>query len=570
MKYLFRGPTYRPFPYERKLAEQELKALTGREAVWRGEVLTLSVRKPPATDLLRRLAFTSCIEAPSGAIPTQAHLLEQSALQVRDGNGRRSPNGEGSSRKESNYLTHGLHRYKGKFYPQLCRSLINIASIKPGDLLLDPFMGSGTTLVECAISGVDSIGFDLNPLAHLIAATKLGLLQTRPESLAAALRRFEAALAEECWHVGLTWAGAASSEPEGDRGFPAALLAEECGLPEAAEEIRRWFPAAVCQKLVAVLRATRRMEGPLFRRLVQVCLSDRIRSVSQQEPRDLRIRRRAQEIEDAPLLSLLSEKLGKEIEKLRAGMSVLGGPVKVGVASAELRDARTLDRNEHPILSRRRVDAVVTSPPYASALPYIDTDRLSLLVLGLLSARERNQLQKRIIGNREIQDRERCLLEEEMVEERGIKTFPAAVAGQIRRIMIENRRHAVGFRRRNLPALLYQYFRDMRTVMAKLHSVVRPGGKAFVVLGDSTTRLGNGEELTIRTTEHLAALSEQVGWRVNDAWPITVTVEDVAHVRNAITENKILILSRGPATPGPANIAMPRTVRVAARRWCGH
>lgn len=547
MEYVFKGPTYRPFPYEKILAAQELEALTGREATWRGEALTLSVRKPLAPDVLRRLAFTSWIEAPAGPIPTQAHLLEQSALHVRNGNGGRSTNSERSSRKESTYLTHGLHRYKGKFYPQLCRSLINIASIETGDLVLDPFMGSGTTLVECAISGIDSIGFDLNPLAHLIAAAKLGLLQVPPESLSAVLRRFEAALAKECRNVGLAWAGTGSPEPEGDRGFPAATLAKECGLPEAAEEIRRWFPAAVCQKLVAVLRATRRTEGPVFRRLVQICLSDQIRSVSQQDPRDLRIRRRAREIDDSPLLSLLSDKLGKEIEKLKAGMAVLGGPVKVGVASAELRDARTIDRNEHPILSRRRVDAVVTSPPYANALPYIDTDRLSLLVLGLLSARDRNQLQKQIIGNREIHDRERRMLEEEMGGERGIRTFPAAVAGQIRRIMTENRRHPVGFRRRNVPALLYHYFRDMRMVMAKLHTVVRPRGRAFVVLGDSTTQLGNGEELAIRTTDHLAALSEQVGWRVIDAWPITVTVEDLAHVRNAITNNKILVLSRGPS-----------------------
>jgi hypothetical protein len=299
----------------------------------------------------------------------------------------------------------------------------------------------------------------------------------------------------------------------------------------------------------------------MFQKLLQVCLSDQIRAVSQQEPRDLRVRRRAREIDDAPLLSLLSEKLAKEIEKLRAGISVLGGPVQASVASAELRDARTLDPKSHPILCRRRVDAVITSPPYANALPYIDTDRLSLLVLGLLSSRERNRLQKQIIGNREIQDRERLALEGELAGECGVKTFPTHVARQIRTIARENRRHPVGFRRRNVPALLYQYFRDMRTVMARVHAVVRPGGKAFVVLGDSTTQLGNGEEVTIMTTEHVAALSEQVGWRILDAWPITVTVEDFAHVRNAITRNRILVLSRGPA-----NNRLQRTVRCAARR----
>lgn len=543
IEYVFNGPTYRTFPYEQALAAQELKALTGREAIWRGEALTLSVSRPFSTSLLRRLAFTSSVTTPSGPLPTQAHLLEQSALHLRNGHGGGSSKGGGSSRKESSYLTHGLHKYKGKFYPQLCRSLINVASIEPGDLVLDPFMGSGTTLVECAVSGIDSIGFDLNPLARLIAATKLRLVRTPPKTLVGALGRFEAALVRECESVGLAWGGSRSPEPDGDGDFPALALATTCGLPQAAKEIGRWFPGAVRQKIVAVLRAARRTEEPVFRELVQVCLSDQIRSVSQQDPRDLRIRRRVQEIKDAPLLSLLSDKLHKELDKLKAGMTVLGGPVKV-VARAELRDARSLDPREHPILSRRRVDAVVTSPPYANALPYIDTDRLSLLVLGLLSAEDRNRLQKRIIGNREIYDRERRDLEEEMAGMRGIRTFPEAAADQIRKVLTENRRHAVGFRRRNVPALLYQYFRDMRTVMAKLHAVIRPGGNAFIVLGDSTTQLGSGEEFVIKTTDHLAALSEQVGWRLVDAWPITVTVEDFAHIRNAITDNRILVLKR--------------------------
>jgi len=544
IQYVFRGPTYRPFPYELSLAVRELSALTGREAACKGGVLTVSVRKPLPVGLLRRLAFTSWVDAPCGAVPTDTHLLEQSAIHVRNGNGGRPGNNGWSSRKESNYLTHGLHRYKGKFYPQLCRSLINIAGIEGGDLVFDPFMGSGTTLMECAISGIASVGFDLNPLAHLIASAKVELIRTPTRSLLSALERFEIDLIKECRGVGLSWRGMGSPEPDGRRSFSSVTLATECGLPEAAEEIRRWFPAAVCQKLVAVLRALKGVQGPAFRKLVQVCLSDQIRSVSQQDPRDLRIRRRAQEIEDAPLLALLSDKLLKELEKLKAGIEVLGGPVKVDVASPELRDARSLDPREHPILSRRPVDTVVTSPPYANALPYIDTDRLSLLVLGLLSTHARNRLQKQIIGNREIHDRERLVLEAELEGPSGIRTFPATVASQVRQSLRENRRHPVGFRRRNVPALLYQYFRDMRTVMARLHGVVRPGGNAFVVVGDSTTKLGNGEELCVRTSDHLAVLAEQVGWRAVDKLSITVTVEDLAHVKNAITDNSILILKR--------------------------
>lgn len=57
--------------------------------------------------------------------------------------------------------------------PQVARTLI--AEFKPQDgckLLFDPFAGSGTTLVEASIAGIDSIGTDLNPLARLIAKAK--------------------------------------------------------------------------------------------------------------------------------------------------------------------------------------------------------------------------------------------------------------------------------------------------------------------------------------------------------------------------------------------------------------
>jgi DNA modification methylase len=67
---------------------------------------------------------------------------------------------------------HGIHPYPAKFIPQIPRELIKL--FHPGDdsPILDPFCGSGTTLVEALIAGVPSIGIDLNPLATLVAKVK--------------------------------------------------------------------------------------------------------------------------------------------------------------------------------------------------------------------------------------------------------------------------------------------------------------------------------------------------------------------------------------------------------------
>ena len=69
--------------------------------------------------------------------------------------------------------THSYHTYPAMMIPQIARKLIQ--DYKPkGKLenILDPYMGSGTTLVEAKIQGINAIGTDLNPLARFISSVK--------------------------------------------------------------------------------------------------------------------------------------------------------------------------------------------------------------------------------------------------------------------------------------------------------------------------------------------------------------------------------------------------------------
>lgn len=69
--------------------------------------------------------------------------------------------------------THGYHTYPAMMIPQVCRTLIN--EYQPEgrfSLIFDPYMGSGTTLVEAAVVGIDAVGTDLNPLARLMSRVK--------------------------------------------------------------------------------------------------------------------------------------------------------------------------------------------------------------------------------------------------------------------------------------------------------------------------------------------------------------------------------------------------------------
>lgn len=70
------------------------------------------------------------------------------------------------------YLTHWIYPYKGKFHPQMIRALLNFIQVKGGDLVLDPFLGSGTTALESQVLGINSIGIDVSPVCVLISKVK--------------------------------------------------------------------------------------------------------------------------------------------------------------------------------------------------------------------------------------------------------------------------------------------------------------------------------------------------------------------------------------------------------------
>src|SRR5438093_11390512 len=77
---------------------------------------------------------------------------------------------------DTEYHTHGYHPYSAKYIPQIPNRLIAAFSEK-NDLILDNFVGSGTTLVESNVLGRNAIGVDINPLACLISKVKTTVLK---------------------------------------------------------------------------------------------------------------------------------------------------------------------------------------------------------------------------------------------------------------------------------------------------------------------------------------------------------------------------------------------------------
>ena len=176
------------------LAAKELRRLVADGVSFEGELdeLTLGGRvtgvlrgdRARAARALDRLAYFD--RGSLGGIelsPQQATLERLSAT----ANGQ-----EETNRRSREYLGHGIHKYKAKFFPRMCRSLINICCPTDGGVVLDPYCGSGTTLAEATLLGLSAVGTDIDPLSCMIATEKVRF----PISGAASLRRLVAAASD--------------------------------------------------------------------------------------------------------------------------------------------------------------------------------------------------------------------------------------------------------------------------------------------------------------------------------------------------------------------------------------
>lgn len=140
------------FIYELALAQKELKAL-GLEFEPTNDLRGFVTRNSVDSKFLKRR--TAYFESIDGDFSDYYYIQKY--------------NQTGSINQ---YLTHWIYPYKGKFHPQMIRSLLNIIGAELGDTILDPFVGSGTTAIETQLLGINCVAIDISPLCVLISKVK--------------------------------------------------------------------------------------------------------------------------------------------------------------------------------------------------------------------------------------------------------------------------------------------------------------------------------------------------------------------------------------------------------------
>jgi DNA modification methylase len=380
---------------------------------------------------------------------------------------------------------HDWYRFVLSFPPHLVRAYIEKFELNQKSVVLDPFCGTGTTLVEAKLAGMKAIGLEGNPFPHFASSVKTDWGLDAEYLISGAHRIADEALAI------LKSQGIDDNLSFGDpKDLKLKILSPEIEKLILANSIS---PLPLHKTLV-LLECLNQFEGEPFYRHALLAFGNALvfkisnlhfgPEVGIKKPKA-----------DAPVISnwLL------EIEKITNDLHGIEGKTFPG-AKVHLADARSLN-----VLEPNSVDAVITSPPYPNEKDYTRTTRLESVLLGFINSKEElRELKKRLVRSNT-----RGIYKEDD-DDKWVSDFP-----EIQRIAdeIEKRRIKLGKDsgfERLYPRATKLYFGGMAKHLADLRKVLRPGAQLAYVVGDQASYL----RVMIRTGQILGSIAQRLGYEL--------------------------------------------------------
>ena len=280
--------------------------------------------------------------------------------------------------------SHSIHPYPAKLIAHIPYFFLNSRKyIKQGEIVLDPFCGSGTTLLEASLSGINAYGADANPLARLISKCKTNVLKR---------------------DVAISYL---------------SKILNEVGNISSQEtfwfkNIDLWFSDRVQTDLLKLYYTINSIRKGKYRDFFLMCFSATLGKTSYTDPRiavPVRInvnryaegskaRNNAQglidRIDSINVFETFEVICKNNLRKI-CTLNEVANRGKSQVISADARRLTT-SINSNKYLEDESVDMILTSPPYASAQKYIRSSSLSLYWLRMLNGNTLADLDNKNIG----------------------------------------------------------------------------------------------------------------------------------------------------------------------------
>lgn len=380
----------------------------------------------------------------------------------------------------SNAFTHGFHKYPAKFIPIIPKWAIN-KYLVDGDRksILDPFCGSGTTLVEGLLSGHDVVGIDIDPLSILITKVKTTPLDT------SLLDKIS------------IWISTNLESTEGTF------------LPEL-QNLNHWFTDETTLKLSTI--RTLINEIPLLfgnssktldiQDFMIICFSSIIRRVSNADNQSLKTYVSHTKIKTpAEVFSLFRSQLKNYCEKIKEFQIVTERDYNV-----ELHNVSSNDELSET-LRNQKFDLVITSPPYIKSIDYIYNQMAELFwigdLFGLATPSTQNAKKKIYTGTNQINKSEykhySPFLEKLEITELDIK---------LQEIFSDDDKNG-----HKHSYVTYKYFMEMERHFSEITKVIKIGAHYIMVVGNSSV-----SNVEFNTSKYLSEIAERNGFKLANYW----------------------------------------------------
>jgi len=244
---------------------------------------------------------------------------------------------------KNSYLTHNFHPYPAKFIPQIPRELILKLSNK-NEWVLDPFCGSGTTLVEAKLNQRNSIGVDINPISCLISRVKT--TKSSKEQIEN-IKRINTLIKNDIY------SGIKYDVPE-------------------YYNIDHWFKEDVKKHLSVIKHHIQKTEDNSVKDFLSTVFSSIIVKVSNQES-DTRYAAIDKNLKDKIIWELFRDKTESMLKRIIEFNDEASNCTCL-VYNSDSRDLHFINK---------KIDLIVTSPPYPNSYDYYLYHKHRMLWLGL-------------------------------------------------------------------------------------------------------------------------------------------------------------------------------------------
>jgi len=377
-------------------------------------------------------------------------------------------------------FTHGFHKYPAKFIPQIPRwALQKYAHSSGKHIILDPFCGSGTTLLESALYGNQSYGIDIDPLSVLISKVKTTKVNTHRLSEVSK------------WVI------------ENINKKQKGIFTPDC------ETLNHWFSAEAIEKLSNIRYLIDRItvefgnstEIQDIYDLLIICLSSIIRRVSNADNESQKTyvsHTKIKQPEEVNAMIIKQIKYFNERITDLSNYENFKAPIVYNSSSAN---------SITELLNGEKIDLAITSPPYIKSIDYIYNQMVELFWIGDLfqmqTQNKQNQKKALYIGNKQIPNIEyKNYSPYETVF--GIENLDVKLKQVFDTDKSNGHKHSY---------ITHKYFAEMENHFAEMSKCLKQKSHYIMVVGDS-----NVSNIYFDTADFLVEIAQRNGFTLVNKW----------------------------------------------------